>query len=193
MTMFGMTPNIGDSSLVAGDQPYPQMPQGLPQPKIKRGMFGGGVSIDPGAFLAAFAAGMGNPAGMAALQAIHQRRLDAQRQAYDDEQYQRHRQDQLSDQISLYDYKNAHPGQPDGEFEQALIASGVQPGTPQWAEAMKTRVGNILDPVVMTPQGPMLRSMVMGAIQPQILQTLPPGTKPIGGPTPQASGSFSGY
>lgn len=42
------------------------------------------------------------------------------------------------------------------EFERALQASGVQPGTPQWTEAMRAKVMNTTDPFISmpTPYGP---------------------------------------
>lgn len=35
---------------------------------------------------------------------------------------------------------------PSGEFERSLMASGVMPGSPEWAQAMARRVQNQLDP-----------------------------------------------
>lgn len=51
--------------------------------------------------------------------------------------------------ISLVDniYKARNPAKPaPTEFERALSASGVQPGTPEWQKAMATKVQNTLDP-----------------------------------------------
>lgn len=81
---------------------------------------------------------------------------------------------------------------PDGEFAQELIQGGIQPGTPEWTQAMHTRAQNSLDPVVITPQGPMLRSAIVNA--PQAGQQAPQGVTftPLGpgGPTQPASGGF---
>lgn len=114
--------------------------------------------------------------------------LDAkQRRKEDEAQYQRKRQDDFADWKAQYDYQTEHPkpAQP-GEFEQRLQASGVQPGSPEWINAMKAAVQNTTDPVIMTPQGPMTRSQLLGG------SMAPPGVTftPIGGPTPQASGGF---
>lgn len=154
-------------------------PRGLQfdMPQKRRGGMFGGVSIDPGAFLAAFAAGMGSPAGMQALQALQQRRLEAQRLATEEQRYQRQRADQNADFIAhrQYEINNPLPKQP-SEFDDALAATGVMPGTSEYAKAMQQRVQNMIDPVVMTPQGPVLRSMITGALQPP--------AKPVGKLTP---------
>jgi hypothetical protein len=160
--------------------------------KRKGGMFGG-VSIDPAAGIAGFLAGLGNPAGLATLQSIHQQRLYQQQQAAEDARAEANRAGTLQNEMSLAQFKQKlDPTSGMGEFEKALFESGVQPGTPAWVQAMKTRTNNLLDPAVMTPQGLMLRSQVVGAMQPQ---AAPPGVTftPIddGGPTPPASGNFS--
>lgn len=154
------------------------------------GMFGGGADWKS-ALQAAFAGYMARQNPQVA-NSIFGNLQDAQALKQHEAQYQRQRQDQNADWQAHYDYEAAHPrpGQP-GEFEGALVASGVQPGTPQWTEAMKQRVGNILDPVVMTPQGPMLRSQLLGGGQPA-----PPGITftPLdnGGPSHGGSGGFPG-
>jgi hypothetical protein len=121
---------------------------------------------------------------------LQQGQMFKQRAALAEQQRQQSLKDQLALHQQTRDYDIAHPtpGQP-GEFEDALAASGVQPGSPVWTHAMQLRVSNILDPMVMTPYGLMMRSQVTGAQQ-QIIQSLPPGAKPIGGPTSQASGGF---
>jgi hypothetical protein len=81
---------------------------------------------------------------------------------------------------------------PDGEFATELRQGGVQPGTPEWTQAMHTKAQNALDPVVMTPQGPMLRSMILngGGGQPAPHGiTFEPVDAP-GGQTPPASDNF---
>lgn len=54
----------------------------------------------------------------------------------------------------------------DTDLGKKLVASGVQPGTPQWQNAMATSTANELDPTVNTAQGPVLRSSVVQATQP---------------------------
>jgi hypothetical protein len=182
-----MQPDFG-SPLSPQSGAIPSVLQTASQPVKRGGMFGG-VSIDPGAFLAAFAAGLGNRAGLEQLQNIHQQRLFQQQQAAEDARAEANRAGTLQNEMKLLDYKQIlDPTNGMGEFEKALYASGVQPGTPEWAQAMKTRTNNLLDPPVMTPQGMMLRSQVVGAGQPA-----PAGVTftPIdGGPTPPASGNF---
>jgi hypothetical protein len=49
-----------------------------------------------------------------------------------------------------YRTANRAPPQP-GEFERALEASGVAPGTPAWQAAMVKRTANMLDPMASVP------------------------------------------
>lgn len=135
----------------------------IPAPKKRGGMFG---NADWGSAVAAalggFAAGMGNPAGAHALQALHSQRMMRQRAEAEEQQYQRQRTDGMSDWVAREQWKLQND-QPDyGEFERALIASGVQPGTPQWQQMMQRRRDNMLDPIVNTAYGPVLRSAVTG-------------------------------
>jgi hypothetical protein len=165
------------------------------QPKPKGGMFGGDGKFGIGqaivAALNGYLAGTGNPVGTANIQMMQQM-MQAKRQRQQElDDYNRQRGDQNADFMThrQYEIDNPLPKQP-GEFDEALAATGVIPGTPEYAAAMKQRVGNMLDPVVMTPQGPMLRSQVVGALAPT---PAPPGVTftPIpGGPTPGASGGF---
>lgn len=53
---------------------------------------------------------------------------------------------ELQNAIRLAQEKSKNPDY--DATERALIASGVTPGSPQWAAAMKTRAENALDPVV---------------------------------------------
>jgi type II secretory pathway pseudopilin PulG len=158
-------------------------------------MFGGGKFGIGQAIVAAlngYLAGRGNPVGLQNMQMIQQAQEMKRREALAEQQRQQQLQDQMTMHQQTRNYDIAH--RMPGEFEEALTASGIQPGTPEWTKAMQQRVGNILDPVVMTPYGPMLRSQVVGTQQPQILQSLPPGAKPIGGAGPsQAPQPFPGY
>ena len=90
--------------------------------------------------------------------------------------------------MSLYDYKLAHPSpqQPD-EITRHMIAAGIDPNSPQG----KAMYAASLDPVVITPQGPMTRSQLLGASDAG--QPAPAGVTftPIdGGPSPNGSGGF---
>lgn len=84
---------------------------------------------------------------------------------------------------------------PQGDFAQALLQGGTQPGTPAWTQAMATKAKNDLDPIVITPQGPMLRSQIINGSS-GVGQAAPQGVTftplPDGGPTPPASGHFLG-
>jgi hypothetical protein len=170
----------------------PSVLQTASQPVKGTGMFGGGgnnIGMAISAALNGYLAAGGNRAGIEGLQALHQQRLYQQQQAAEDARAEANRAATLQNEMKLLDYKQIlDPTNGMGEFEKALYASGVQPGTPEWAQAMKTRANNMLDPPVMTPQGMMLRSQVVGAGQPA-----PQGVTftPIdGGPTPPASGNF---
>ena len=160
----------------------------------RRGMFGNadwGSAIS--AALNGYLAAGGNPAGISGLQQLHQQKMMEQQQALAAQQYAQHRADDNADWMNHYKFEldNPKPTRP-GEFERALIASGVQPGTPAWTDAMKRRANNMLDPIVMTPQGMMPRSQVLGGGQ-----AAPPDVTftPLddGGPTPPASDGFPGY
>jgi hypothetical protein len=153
----------------------------MPQMPKRGGMFGGDGKFGVGqaivAALNGYLASQGNPVGIANMRMMQ----EAAQAKRDEAQYEQRRQQQLQDQISLYDYKAQH-SQPDyGEFERALIASGVQPGTPQWQEMMARRRDNMLDPIVNTAYGPTLRSIVTGGIQ-------APPTAPVGKLTPVDEG-----
>jgi hypothetical protein len=107
----------------------------------------------------------------------------------------------------IWEQANQKPPAPT-EFERMLTASGVQPGTPEWAQAMGKAVTSRIDPeiVVPLPQGVYVgpRSGLAdvmkgggpassGSVGGSPPSTLPPdfdfGEKP-GGPTPRASGGF---
>jgi hypothetical protein len=86
------------------------------------------------------------------------------------------------------------------EFERALAASGVQPGSPEWAAAMKTKVQNTLDPWTNIVSGGNSftgrQSLVDRALNGGAPAAAPPPVLPPdfdfgeGGSTPTASGTF---
>ena len=190
-----MDPSLYPRGLQFNLPPTPAAPQ-------SGGMFGGGGKFGIGqaiiaalnGYLASQPGGAGDVGrnNLQTMAALKQRQLQRQQELDD---YSRRRADDNADFQShrQYEINNPLPQQP-GEFEQALIASGVQPGTPQWTQAMQARVTNTVDPVVMTPQGPMLRSQLLGGSVAG--QPAPPGVTftPVdpGGPTPSASGGFLG-
>lgn len=170
----------------------PQLQGGLQAPNVPQVSHGGGMFAHGGvgskilAGLSAFAtnasAGLGNPAALQNLQGQSQMRMMSMQQ-----QMEYQRQLALAEQEArlrmLY---------PTGDFAQELLQGGTQPGTPEWTQAMHTRAQNSLDPVVITPQGPMLRSQIVNAPQagapaPQGVTFTPLGA---GGPTQPASAPF---
>jgi hypothetical protein len=180
-------PNIG-----ALESQLPQL-----QPKAPGGMFGGDGKFGIGQALVAalngYLASRGNPVGMANIKMMQ----DAMRSKREGAEYDRRRQQQLQDQISMYDYRAAHPEAPaPTEYERALSAAGIMPGTPEYAKHMNNYVQMKENPV-WTYTDPATGAVMMGSKgpmqQPEIIPTLPPGAKPIGGPSPSGSGGFSGY
>jgi alpha-beta hydrolase superfamily lysophospholipase len=155
-------------------------------PKTKKGMFGGGNLRD--ALMAAAAGFMARRSPQVAnnlFDSLQRKQILADQEA----QYQRRRQDSLTDYEAKQqiDQQYPTPHQP-GEFEQVLMASGVMPGTPEWTNAMKRKAELSLNPIVMTPYGPMPYSTVAGA-----MPTAPVGKlTPIddGGPTAPPSATF---
>lgn len=96
---FGPAPDMG---------PQIQMPQAAP--KKKAGMFGsGGVSIDLSRALAGYLAGIGNPAGMQALQAMNAERQQRRQQAAEQAQYGQRREDEFQDWVRRQAYQAANP------------------------------------------------------------------------------------
>lgn len=101
MTALPMDPSMLPPSM--------QMP-GMPKPK--GGMFGGkGAAIGEAiaAAISGYLAAGGNPAGLAGLQMLHQRRSDAARAQHDEDQYTRQRSDRMSDWMAQQQYSAAHP------------------------------------------------------------------------------------
>jgi hypothetical protein len=170
----------------------------IPQPKQGGGMFGGGgkkaLSVIAEA-MAAYAAGMGNPGGMAVLQGMNHRRQSAADAETQEQQYQRQRSDGMADWIAKQEWELANPSPTQGsEYERALAAQGIVPGTPQYAERMAKIAAIKENPMVMTAYGPMPYSAVAGGGQ---QQNLPPTLSdddfaPQGGPRPLGAGGFPG-
>jgi hypothetical protein len=159
----------------------------LPAPK-RGGMFGG-ATIDLSRALAGFLAGMGNPAGVRALQslnAMRQRQLEHQQELDD---YARKRADDRSDFTFEQDYKAAHPAPvnndtvadynfwksvlPPDQFQQ-YVANKVNP--PQLMEVPGVGIVSVprMAPQQGVPSAPVGKLTPLGA----------------GGPTPSASGGF---
>lgn len=84
---------------------------------------------------------------------------------------------------NIYKQRNPTPQQPT-EWERALIASGVQPGTPGWQQANATKVQNTLDPWTSLVSG---GESLMGR-QSQVQRALMGG----GGPVSPGAGIPSG-
>lgn len=178
----------GQSPLDSMPVTPPDMP-GMNIPK-KAGMFGSAkVQIDLGRALAGYLAGIGNPAGVQALQAMNelrQRQIEHQQELAD---YNRHRGDTNADWKAHFDYTQAN--NPD-DMSSHMIAAGIDPHSPKG----KALYAASLDPVVMTPQGPMTRSQLLGASAGQPAPanvTFTPIDPTNGGPTPGGSGNFPGY
>jgi hypothetical protein len=183
-----MMPNGGDPGPMPFNVPQLQAAN-LPQFKRPAGMFGGsafqGIAGAIGDYLLQ----------RAGAQAVYAPNMAARRrQAYEESQYQRHRTDALTDYEAKQKIDQQYPTTPaPTEYERALQASGIKPGTPEWAQHMGSFV-NMRENPPFTYVDPSTGAVMMGArSQPQILDALPPGARPIGGPTPSASGGFPGY
>lgn len=98
-------------------------------------------------------------------------------------QWQRRRQAENEDWRNRQDYENAHrpPPQPT-ELDRALAATGVLPGTPAYADAMKRRADNILNP--------MMAVQTLDANGNPAVSYVP--RNPPGGPPTSEPGSVSG-
>jgi hypothetical protein len=137
-------PDFG-SPLAPSMAPIPSVMDTASLPvKRKGGMFGG-VSIDPAAGIAGFLAGLGNPAGLATLQSIHQQRLYQQQQAAEDARAEANRAGTLRDQIALFDYKSSHPDPTAAGSMDALRAEYLNPTTSPERKAQ-------LEPLILQPQ-----------------------------------------
>lgn len=112
-----------------------------------------------------------------------------------EEQYRRRRDDSLRDQMQLLDYKRLHP---DDALTQALDQAGItDPAERQ--KYYRADVERRTAPPMMSAQGfdeqgnPVMRFFPRAMPQsapPAVLQELPKGVIPIGGPTASPSGGF---
>lgn len=139
---FEQAPSLSPESLDAGGLvAQPNVP--APDPSF----FGaGGSGRNIAGYVGDALAQMGglNPVYAPVMQ---QQRLLQQRQQMADQQYQRQRQDGMADWIAKAQYEAANPkAQAPTEFERTLIASGVQPGSPEWTAAFARKRDNTLDP-----------------------------------------------
>lgn len=115
--------------------------------------------------------------------------LEKWKQAQELAHYDRQRADTNADWKNHFDYTQANS--PD-DMSSHMIAAGIDPHSPQG----KALYAASLDPVVMTPQGPMTRSQLLGASAGQPAPanvTFTPIDPTNGGPTPGGSGGFPGY
>jgi hypothetical protein len=113
----------------------------MPQMPKRGGMFGGDGKFGVGqaivAALNGYLASQGNPVGIANMQMMQ----EAAQAKREEAQYEQRRQQMLNDQISLYDYKAAHPEAPQPtEFERLLLARGFAPGSPEYNKALDSYI-----------------------------------------------------
>lgn len=185
---------------IGGQQPLDSMPQVIPpdMPQIKKpGMFGGGKFDIGQAIVAAlngYLAGTGNPVGSQNMQMMQQM-MQAKRQREQElSDYDRKRSDDQSDWRTQYDYKVAHPEPTQGsEYERALAASGIMPGTPEYIQHMGNRAAILENP----PRYEMVNGALVQVGGPSMSAPKPLTDEDIdrmsGGQTPPASGGFPRY
>lgn len=147
--------------------------------------------------LGILADGLSGAAGMPGLYGQRMERQRAEQSAFErgEQQYQRSRRDGMDDWQAKERFK-ATQG-PDGELADALRASGVLPGTPEWTQAFKTRAQNLTDPIVNIPlpggdvyMGPRsgMGAMQQPAPQRPAIGQRHPGFQ--GGAAPSGTGNF---
>lgn len=133
-------------------------------------------------------------AGAAGRQGPYASMLMQQRQQdQEDQRFDRRQQSELETQKSLYLWKQLHETPAPTEYERALAAAGIMPGSPEYIQHMgkyvqmkESPIWNYTDPAT----GAIMLGTKSAPIGPQILDTLPPGATPIGGPSPSGSGGF---
>jgi hypothetical protein len=160
----------------------------------KAGMFGAGKPDWGQALIAGlngYLAARGNPVGMAGLQQMMQQR----QQALEEAQYQRRRGEGLEDyaQKQKIEQQYGRAAQPhyfeDNSGNQWAIGPDGKPQMVHKDDLPFKLVPNGLGGVVPVD----LRTLMQGqGQQEEILDQLPPGAKPIGGPTLGGSGGFRG-
>jgi hypothetical protein len=166
-------------------------------PTVKRGgMFGGkgqqiGEAIS--AALNGYLAAGGNPAGIAGLQQLHRQRMYQQEQATREQEYQRRHEDTLADYATKAKI-DAQYGSPHYWEDNTGNLMAIGP------DGQPHQIYKDPNPWKLVPNGmggvvPVNMQALMGGGQPEILQTLPEGAKPLdeGGAGGNASGGFPGY
>jgi hypothetical protein len=163
----------------------------------RRGMFGNadwGSAIS--AALNGYLAAGGNPAGISGLQQLHQQKMMEQQQALAAQQYAQHRADDNADWMNHYKFELDNPKPYRWESNDGSLMEMGPDGTPRVVYKDPTPKPNWIQ--VRDPATGELRIVNMGTVggqteQPEILDTLPPGAKPLGGAGGNASGGFPGY
>lgn len=169
----------------------------IPAPKPGGGMFGGGgkkILSTIAEALAAYSAGMGNPAGMAVLQGMNHRRQSAADAETQEQQYQRQQRDQWEMWQRKQDYERQNPTPRPPTQTDRYVEEIMNPQT-------DPRRRELLRGIVMNP----IASVVNGADGSQRTDYIYPGmdTPPAtgedeweyndGGPRPLGVGGFPGY
>ena len=187
----------------------------IPAPKPGGGMFGGGgkkILSTIAEALAAYSAGMGNPAGMAVLQGMNHRRQSAADAETQEQQYQRRQGDEWNTWQRKQEYERANPSPQQPTQTDRYLEEFLNPAT---SAPRKAALGQILFPPVMSTVNGMpaiidRAQMLSGGGQGDPADAQPtvedgfaytPGPggranqnnwKPQGGPSPLGSGGFPG-
>jgi hypothetical protein len=162
----------------------------IPAPKPKGGMFGGGgkkaLSVIAEA-MAAYAAGMGNPGGMAVLQGMNHRRQSASDAEMQEQQYQRQRMDGRDDY--LWKQQNSPPQIPDIQ-ERINVLESIRPGLGATYAQNYAQNGGGMGSLFRDPATGQAYMMPQGGLPPLGQEMDDPRTQ--GGPSPLGSGGFPG-
>jgi hypothetical protein len=164
----------------------------MPAQKPKGGMFGGGpgkfgigqaIIAALNGYLASQPGGAG-AVGRANLDAFMQAAMDRRRQAQEEAQYQRKRQDDRGDFVFEQDYKAAHPApiSNDTVNDYQFIAQTL--GDDAAKQFLQTKT----NPIVVTPYGPMPYSSAIPQVPKAPVGKLVPYNE--GGPSLGGSGGF---
>lgn len=120
--------------------------------------------------------------------------LGQQRQMQMEEQiYQNHQQSEMQRQMQMYDYQRKNPND---EVTQYMVASGIDPKSPQgqaiYSQALTQKTNPFVAMDVQQPDGSTVKQYVRPPMAPTApigaLSDTPPQAQ--GGPTPPASGGF---